>query len=145
MRSSETDNARYWNATKPEARHRFRSAHAKGYKRHSEQRAISYPGRLYPSRTLGRVRQPNQSHGPRTAVCLEERPGSAVSRVARIETAALPLGISLPLDQVDATLVAIVPCSVRPTILAAVGSGLDRCDHQPQRRTTQYAPGAYVP
>jgi hypothetical protein len=49
-----------------------------------------------------------------------------------METAALSLGISLTLDQVDATLVAIAPCSVRPTILAAVGSGLDRCDHQPQ-------------
>ena len=34
-----------------------------------------------------------------------------------METAALPLRISLPLDQVDATVVAIVPGSVRHIIL----------------------------
>ena len=70
-----------------------------------------------------------------------------INRVQRraMETAALPLGISLPLDQVDATVVTIGPDSVRRTIPAVERSGLGRSDHQAQERTTLYAHGAYVP
>jgi len=49
---------------------------------------------------------------PASRACVEERPGSAVSGCRAIETAALPLWISLPLDQVDATVAAIVLSSV---------------------------------
>jgi len=84
------------------------------------------------------VPRPSQAPGPRTAGCMEERPGSAVSAVARMETAALPLGISLTLDQVDATLVAIVLASVT-SVPSAVAFSTS------QERTTLYAQRAYVP
>jgi hypothetical protein len=53
-------------------------------------------------------------------------------------TASLPLGISLTLDQVDATVVASVLDSVRWTLSVAALNN-------PAKRTTLYAQSAYVP